>query len=158
MKKFVAVAAVAASIAAGSVGLATLNPVAIAGAITNQVTGSGTNQQTAQGGQSQAAGKCGVRQRVVRQAVKFVADKLGMTPKDLVTELRTGKSINQIAQGKGVDPARLKDEIVQAIDKRIDQAVAKGTITQDRASAIESKVPDRVEKLMTRVWGQHQHG
>jgi hypothetical protein len=65
------------------------------------------------------------------------AGALDMTPEDLSAELRTGKTLTQVAVEKGIDPVVIQ-QTVKAVTKAgpraaIQQAVADGQLTQDNA-------------------------
>jgi hypothetical protein len=65
------------------------------------------------------------------------AEKLGMTTDELITALQSGKTLEQIAQEKGVDYATIQTAIQEQqqaeFRTRIQQAVTDGTITQEKA-------------------------
>lgn len=66
------------------------------------------------------------------------AQKLGMTTQDLLTELRSGKTLADVAKEKNVSSDDLKAAIVKTVGAQIDQAVKDGKLTQaqaDRAKA-----------------------
>ena len=69
--------------------------------------------------------------------LQVAAEKLGMTTDELITALRSGKTLEQIAQEKGVDYASIQSAIQQESQtefrNRIQQAVTDGTITQEKA-------------------------
>jgi hypothetical protein len=69
--------------------------------------------------------------------LKVAADKLGMTTDELITALQGGKTLEQIAQEKGVDYADIQSAIQQEsqteLRDRIQQALTAGTITQEKA-------------------------
>jgi len=69
--------------------------------------------------------------------LKIAADKLGMTTDELITELQSGKTLEQVAQEKGVDYADIQAAIQQEsqteLRTRIQQGVTDGTITQEKA-------------------------
>ena len=61
------------------------------------------------------------------------ADALGMSVKDLATELRAGKTIAQVAQEKSVDVNKVIDAMVaKAVATGRDEAEARGAITEVR--------------------------
>ena len=69
--------------------------------------------------------------------LQIAAEKLGMTTDELITALQSGKTLEQIAQEKGVDYASIQTAI-QANQQaefrsRIQQAVTDGTMTQAKA-------------------------
>ncbi len=66
-----------------------------------------------------------------------VAEALELSPEELFAELRSGKSIEEIAEEKGVTMETISD-VVAAIGKadltaRIDELVEEGTISRERA-------------------------
>jgi hypothetical protein len=69
--------------------------------------------------------------------LQVAAEKLGMTTDELITALQSGKTLEQIAQEKGVDYASIQTAIQQQsqadLRTRIQQAVTDGTMTQEKA-------------------------
>jgi hypothetical protein len=69
--------------------------------------------------------------------LQIAAQKLGMTTDELITALQGGKTLEQIAQEKGVDYATIQTAIQQQsqadMRARIQQAVTDGTISQAKA-------------------------
>src|SRR5262249_42414647 len=61
------------------------------------------------------------------------AQALGMSTDDLLAQLKTGKSVAQVAGDKGVDVNKVIDAIVNATSAEIDAAVAAGKLTQAEA-------------------------
>ena len=89
------------------------------------------------------------RQNIVRagfaigkEAIGAAADKLGMTPKELLDELRDGKSLADVAKAKNVSVDDLKTVILTAVNAQIDQAVKDGKLTQSQADQAKSKVAE----------------
>ncbi len=66
-----------------------------------------------------------------------IANALGMTPQDLTSQIRSGKTLAQLAQGK---EQAVKDAIVNAVKPGLDQAVKNGKMTQDQETQILSKI------------------
>lgn len=91
----------------------------------------------------------GVRVEPFQAAATF----LGISDQDLRTQLRSGKSLAQIAQAAG----KSKDALVQAIvideTAKIDQAVKDGKLTADMATRIKADLTQRVTDLVDRVGG-----
>jgi len=75
-----------------------------------------------------------------QEALNAAAQKLGMTAQDLMTELRSGKTLADVAKEKNVSTDDLKTAIVNAIDAQIDQAVTNGKLTQSQADNIKAQV------------------
>lgn len=65
------------------------------------------------------------------QSREAIAGALGITTQELDTQLRSGKTLAELAAGK---EQAVKDAMVAAEKTRLDQAVAGGKITQDQAN------------------------
>ena len=79
------------------------------------------------------------------------ADYLGTTPARLRAELRSGKTLAQIAEATpGRSSAGLVDALVAARKQRIAAGVAAGRIETARAARREGRLRDRIEALVTR--------
>jgi hypothetical protein len=134
--------------------------VALAGALTVGTAGaafaadtSGTGTTTPSG---QAAGRHpGRRAEVRRETVKVVTDTLGVSRQQLRDALKGGQTLSAYTTSLGKDPQTVVDALTKAADSRIDQALANGKIDQSRAETMKSKLPDRIDKLMSHQFGQH---
>jgi hypothetical protein len=65
-----------------------------------------------------------------------VASALGITPQQLMQEFKNGKSLQQLAAEKGVSLDQIKESIINATKTKLDQDVAQGKISQERANQI----------------------
>jgi hypothetical protein len=63
-----------------------------------------------------------------------LAQFLGVTPQDLATELRSGKSLAQVAADHGKSRDDLKMFLTNHAKAELDQAVKDGKLTQDQAN------------------------
>ena len=79
------------------------------------------------------------------------AEYLGMTRQELVTELRSGKSLAQIARAEGKSVDGLVAAMVAPAKERLAKAVEKGRLTRQRADEILERLTERVERLVQRV-------
>jgi uncharacterized protein YidB (DUF937 family) len=132
--------------------------VALAGALTVGTAGvaaASDGSTTPTDPSAQAVKHPGLRLRVRRAAVKVVTDTLGVSRQDLRTALKGGQTLSQYATSLGKDPQSLVDALTKAVTTKLDQLVADGTIKQERADTVESKLPARIDKLMNRQFGQH---
>ena len=70
-------------------------------------------------------------------ALQVAAEALGMTTDELITALRSGSTLEELADEAGVELQDVQDEIqaahAEAMRERIQQAVDDGTITQEHA-------------------------
>jgi ribosomal protein S20 len=80
-----------------------------------------------------------------------IARYLGMSPRELRSELRSGKSLAQIATAHGKTLDGLVDAIVARAKERLDKAVANGHLTRQRADEILARLTEAVEKAVQRV-------
>lgn len=66
-----------------------------------------------------------------------VAEALGLTPEDLFTELHDGKTVDEIAEGQGVEMEEVRDALedarAEAKKQAIEQAVEDGRLTREQA-------------------------
>ena len=76
-----------------------------------------------------------VKAQVGKVELQAVAKQLGITEKELVQEVRGGKSLAQVAQGHGVTREQLKATMHDAFKGELDRAVAATKLTQERATA-----------------------
>jgi hypothetical protein len=71
------------------------------------------------------------------EGLQIAAEALNMTTDELITALRSGKTLEEIATEAGVDIQDVQDAIQEArtteFRDRIEQAVTDGTITQEHA-------------------------
>jgi hypothetical protein len=87
--------------------------------------------------------------------VKVVVETVGGTKQDLLAALKKGETISDYATSLGKDPKAVVDALIAAADTKVDQQVAANRITAARGATIKSKVPDRINKLVTHQFGQH---
>jgi uncharacterized protein (DUF433 family) len=72
------------------------------------------------------------------------AKALDMTPSALVTQLRSGKSVADVAKAKGIDPQTVIDAIVADVKSRLADRVQAGDITQAQADDFATDLSTRV--------------
>ncbi len=66
---------------------------------------------------------------MARDTVRISAKAIGVTPQDLVSSLRSGKSIDQVAQAHNVDVQTVVNALVQAGDTQVGRAVTSHKLT-----------------------------
>ena len=92
----------------------------------------------------------------LREALKGLtvsaAQYLGVQPMDLMTQLKAGKSLTDIATAT---PGKSRDGLVAALtiaaNTKIDQAVKDGTLTPDQAAKAKRKLAGEISKLVDRA-------
>ncbi len=91
------------------------------------------------------------------------ADVLGITVDELVEELGQGKTLAEIATGRGVGPQAIVDAFAARVQEALARAVEAGRLTQEQADAILARVIEHVEWLIehplpTGFGYGHHHG
>jgi len=76
--------------------------------------------------------------------LKQAAAALGIQPRELLRELRQGKSLAAIAAERGVALSEVKEKVLAAVKERLDQAVAGGRLTQEQADQILQRTEQRI--------------
>lgn len=71
--------------------------------------------------------------------LEAAAKALGLTPAELLSELRSGQTLTQIAQARKVDPAAVKNATLAALKTQLSQAVSAGRLSQAQADQILSQ-------------------
>jgi uncharacterized protein YidB (DUF937 family) len=89
---------------------------------------------------------------------KVIADSIGISASQLLTELQGGKTVAQVAQAHGTDPAKVVSALVAEETKEIDDALAAGKITKDRADKAKAALPQRVQNQVNGVRGGRPGG
>jgi len=88
------------------------------------------------------------RREIRRAGVAISAQTIGVTPQDLVTELRSGKSIGGVAGEHNVSAQTVVDALVAAADSKITTAVSEHKLSSTAAAKIEAALPARVTKAV----------
>ena len=80
-----------------------------------------------------------------------VASYLGLTRTELRTQLRSGKSLAQIATAQGKTVAGLKAAILAAAKTRLDKAVTTGKLTAAQEQTLLDKLAAHIDDLVNRT-------
>lgn len=94
-----------------------------------------------------ARGKGTVRASLLRVAAEYV----GVAPRELVRELRAGRSLAQVAAAHGKTREGLKSALVDAVEARLDRALAAGRITAAQHAERLARVEQRVDRVIDRT-------
>ena len=82
--------------------------------------------------------------------LKAAATYLGVTDAQLVTDLRAGKSLAQVATAKGKSVDGLEQALLAALKQKVDAAVAAGRLPAARAQKLLELAPAHIERLVNR--------
>ena len=80
---------------------------------------------------------------------KVVLETVGIDRRTLRTELRSGKTIGEIATANNVEPSAVVSALVTAANTKLDAAGTAHKITAERAHKIEARLPARFTKLVS---------
>ena len=83
-----------------------------------------------------------------RGLLQPAATYLGLTPAALRTELRSGKSLAQVATARGKSVDGLEAALVEAIKTRVDAARTAGKLDAGHAARLLQRAPRLVERLV----------
>ena len=85
------------------------------------------------------------------RGLRAVADYLDLTPEQLRTELKSGKTLAQIATAKGKTASELVAAMLAPVKERLAKAVSAKRLTQARADGILERLTDRLEQRVQRA-------
>ena len=122
----------------------TVAAVLLAGGSAAWAQSGGSGGSGATGGAAQQ----GRRGHGARLALQTAATTIGVSPQDLIGQIRGGKTVVAVATEHGVDPANVVNAVVTALTQQIDQAAAQGKIDATRAEQAKQKLPDRANRFV----------
>lgn len=79
------------------------------------------------------------------------ATYLGVTNAQLLSELRSGKSLAQIAKARGKSVSGLEQAIMTSEKTRLNRAVSKGRITKAQEQQLLARLSSRISQLVNRA-------
>jgi len=94
----------------------------------------------------------------VSQDFTAIASVLGLSADEVKAQLKAGKSLADLAEGKGVDVQKLIDAQAAAITQSINQAVTDGKLTQEQADKQLADVAKIAERIVNgKGFGEGRH-
>ncbi len=88
------------------------------------------------------------RRAIAKAGIAISAKTIGVTPKDLVTELKSGKSIADVAGEHGVNVQAVVTVLDNAANARLNQAVVDHKLSSTEANKIEAALPGYLTKAV----------
>jgi hypothetical protein len=89
------------------------------------------------------------RRAIARVLIEAGAQAIGISPQSLVSALRSGESIADVAKAHNVQPQRVADALVAAAHARISNLERKGRITAAQAARLGDRVDRRIPQVIT---------
>ncbi len=115
--------------------------------------GAALRARVAEGPLGAAATGSAARAGALRTGLRAVERYLGIGPAALRTDLRSGRTLAQLADGTpGRSSAGLRSAVLAAEKARLDAAVASGAITSAQEHARLERLAARVDVLLSRTW------
>ena len=94
-----------------------------------------------------------------RAVLETVAEMLGLTPEELGSELRGGKTVAEVAEAQGVDTQSIVVAVNAEVQEWVQKAVDEGRLTQEQADRILEQMADADgERLLGMPFGPHMQG
>jgi hypothetical protein len=88
--------------------------------------------------------------------LKPLATALGLTPKVLMSDLRSGQTISALASAKGTTVAALQSAILSSVQTQLAQSVTNGKMTQAQENQILQNINSGNWVTQLQNMGQHQ--
>ncbi len=82
------------------------------------------------------------------EQIETIAGLLGISREQLREELR-GKTLESVARSHGVNPDALANALMSNVRNRVDQAVAEGRLSQERADRTLERSSEMIQRMMT---------
>jgi hypothetical protein len=92
------------------------------------------------------------RRAVARAVVAVSAKTIGVTSQDLVSELRSGKSIAEVAGENNVSAETVVTALVSAGEAAVNKAVTSNKLTPTQASTIDAALPGYMAKVVNHTF------
>lgn len=80
------------------------------------------------------------------------ANALSMTQADLASELRSGKTIADVAKEKNIDLTQVKTSVLSDLKSKLDQVVQNDKLTQAQADEIYNQLSTNFDTFVNRTW------
>jgi hypothetical protein len=87
-----------------------------------------------------------------------IATALGMSSDELFTAMRSGKTVAQLAQEKGVELEAVVKAALEAHDKALDAQVQAGRLSQEQADLMDSRMEAKIRAMIAGQYGPGSGG
>jgi hypothetical protein len=88
------------------------------------------------------------RENIRGQVLDAIVNATGLSREEIVSQLGDGQTFNEILAANDIDPQVVIDAVTTVITDDLNQAVANGLITQERADQVLANLPDNLDRLM----------
>ena len=80
--------------------------------------------------------------------MESAATALGISADDLMTQLRDGKSLADVAEAQGISVDKLKTDLLSQVKTELDTLVSDGKITQSQADEMYSRTESNIDNIV----------
>jgi polyhydroxyalkanoate synthesis regulator phasin len=80
--------------------------------------------------------------------MESAATVLGISADDLMTQLRDGKSLADVAEAQGISVDKLKTDLLAQVKTELDTLVSDGKITQSQADDVYSRTESNIDTII----------
>ena len=123
------------------------------GGVASAATSTTTTSPAAHAGAHKAHGWLRAHRKDLRaQGLAISASTIGITPQALRSDLKSGKSIAQVASANGSSAAAVESALTTAADNAVKQAETAGKLTAAQATKIEARLPARIDRIVNHVF------
>lgn len=92
-----------------------------------------------------------VGHRVLKGMLHSIVENSGLEAATFREGFAAGKSINDVLEENGIDPAAVQTDVLTDLDAKLDELVAGNQLTQEEADRIYAAAEDHLPTLMERV-------
>ncbi len=83
-----------------------------------------------------------------RLTVEAAATVLGMEPEDLLSELKEGSTLAQVAEEQGMPLDEFTAAMLAQVQQQLDALVVEGKLTQEQADAIYERIENNIDRVV----------
>ncbi|MBK8025679.1 MAG: hypothetical protein IPK19_30875 [Chloroflexi bacterium] len=103
-----------------------------------------------EGGRGRLQDRPRVAVNLLRSVVDIVSNQTGLAPLELLQQIRsTDQTIAEIITANGGSVDAVSAEVIAAITNAVNEAVANGRLTQERADEVLSNLPQNVDQALS---------
>lgn len=82
------------------------------------------------------------------QVINTVASMTNQSPQEVMQQLRSGRSLKEIAEARGVSESALLDRLLEPLKSWLQQAVTSGRLTQQRADEMLARARQMAQRMV----------
>jgi hypothetical protein len=90
----------------------------------------------------------GERDGLLMDAMVILTDATGLTPLEVAQAVRAGSTLAELITANGKDVEVVKADALALVEDAVNQAVADGKITQERANVLLAAAPERLDNAL----------